>query len=105
MYLFAADDLFVRGNQSEAAIWFLIAAVFLWSAWRQRSEARRLCVVAAVTFLLFGISDLVEIRTGGWYKPWWLLVWKGVCVLAMVWLLWADKRRRTIVDASSHQSD
>jgi hypothetical protein len=105
MFLLGSDDLFVRGNQSEAAIWFLIAAVFLWSAWRQRGDARRLCVVATATFLLFGISDLVEIRTGAWWRPWWLLVWKGACILAMIWLLWADKRRRTVDATSSQRSD
>jgi hypothetical protein len=45
------------------------------------------CLVAAVTLVLFGISDVVEVETGAWYRPWWLLVWKGVCVMVLGYLL------------------
>ena len=40
--------------------------------------------VAAATFLLFGISDLIKLRTGAWWRPTGLLVLKGLCLLSLV---------------------
>ena len=45
---------------------------------------RRLALVAGVALVLFGLSDLVEIRTGSWLRPWWLFVWKAVCLGTLV---------------------
>ncbi len=91
--LLAQDPLFVRGNQAEAAVWWLIAAVFAWCAWSQTGVKRRQCLQALVVFFAFGLSDLVEIRTGAWWRPWWLLLWKTACVVAMVWLLWSTRKK------------
>lgn len=99
--LLAQEDVFVRGNQSEAALWLLVAAAFAWYAWRQGGVRRRRCWQAAGVFLAFGVSDLVEIRTGGWWKPWWLLAWKAACVGAMVWLLVDDMRRKRAEKAAA----
>lgn len=33
-----------------------------------------------IVLILFGISDFVEMGTGAWWQPWWLLIWKGLCV-------------------------
>lgn len=97
------DDLFVRGNQSEAAVWILIAAVLAWYAWRQTGEARRIALWSALTFFVFSLSDLVEIHTGAWWRPWWLLMWKAACVVAMVGLLVWDMRRRRREDSQAKQ--
>ncbi|RMF85294.1 MAG: hypothetical protein D6744_01640 [Planctomycetota bacterium] len=99
--LLAQEDVFVRGNQSEAALWLLVAAAFAWYAWRQDGVRRRRCWQAAGVFLAFGISDLAEIRTGGWWKPWWLFAWKAACVVAMVWLLIDDIRRKRAEKATA----
>jgi hypothetical protein len=37
-------------------------------------------------------SDLVEARTGAWWKPWWLFVWKAACVLLMLGGAWRYQR-------------
>lgn len=50
--------------------------------------------VAAATFALFGFSDFVEMQTGAWWTPWWLLAWKAVCVLVMAALFWRYVRRK-----------
>lgn len=34
-----------------------------------------------VILVIFGISDFVEISTEAWWQPWWLLVWKGLCIV------------------------
>jgi hypothetical protein len=89
-----ADDLLQTGNYLEAGLWMVIAATFaLWAA-RRPGAIRRRCVVAAAAFFLFGLSDVVEVHTGAWWRPWWLLVWKASCVLAFAWLLWDHVRDR-----------
>jgi hypothetical protein len=45
-------------------------------------------VQVACVLVAFGFSDVVEIQTGAWWRPWWLLVWKGACLLAMLGMWW-----------------
>lgn len=35
---------------------------------------------SGIISIIFGISDFVEMGTGAWWRPWWLLAWKGACV-------------------------
>ena len=78
---------FQISNYIEAGFWICIGISFALAAFRQTGIARRQCRIAAVIFVLFGVSDLVESTTGAWYRPWWLLVWKGFCLLVFAWLL------------------
>jgi hypothetical protein len=71
-------------NTIEAIVWFAIA---IGLAWRSLSAAGRMRIIgltAAVAFAAFGVSDLVEIQTGAWYRPVWLLAWKAACIIALV---------------------
>ncbi len=78
--------LFSVGNYIEAAFWIVLGLVF--GVVALRSAARRRAVaLAALTFTVFGVSDLVEVQTGAWWRPWWLLVWKSACVVVLVALL------------------
>ena len=85
--LLAADGLFSYGNYIEAGLWIVVAAVFAVFAGLKTGRVRTRCLLAVPTFLLFGISDIVEVSTGAWWKPWWLLVWKAACIAAMLALL------------------
>ena len=38
-------------------------------------------ILLASILILFGVSDFVEMVTGAWWQPWWLLVWKGLCLI------------------------
>ena len=73
-------------NFFEGILWTLIGIAFAWRAVRQ-NEYRRLQIGASVSFLLFGISDFIEMRTGAWYTPWTLFVLKAACVLSFLILL------------------
>jgi hypothetical protein len=87
-------DFFRTGNYAEAVLWMLVAAVFGVFAMRRSGLARRRCAIAVVVFFLFGMSDVVEVQTGAWWRPWWLFTWKAFCVLAMLGLLWNYLHRR-----------
>lgn len=77
-------DFEILFNQCEAALWFLVAAAFAFTAarqWLRRAPVplyHRSCIVA---FALFGVSDVIESHTGAWWTPWWLLVLKTLCVV------------------------
>lgn len=77
-------------NGAEAGLWFVLALGLVIYAVRR---ADRLAGVAAAVLVPFGVSDLVEAHTGVWWDPWWLLVWKAACVLALVWCGWRLWRR------------
>ena len=73
-------DLERDGNLVEAGVWFLLAIILLIQALRSERRLRRTLLVLVITLVVFGVSDLVESRTGAWWKPWWLFVWKAGCV-------------------------
>ena len=88
--------VFYYGNLIEAFIWFGFALRYGLKArnnplkkpqrpWFGRAE------FGCGVFALFGISDLVEMQTGGWWKPWWLLLLKGLCVLGIAMFAWSDR--------------
>src|SRR5687767_10733596 len=72
-------------NTIEIGIWCTIATVVAVVALRRSGAARRDGLIASVVLFLFGLSDYAEIRTGGeWWTPWWLLLWKASCVIALL---------------------
>lgn len=77
MGLVAAFNLF------EACLWFALAAVCAVKSRRAEPPNARLLRVLAAALVVFGISDLIEYRTGAWWKPWWLFVVKTACVVVM----------------------
>ncbi len=82
----AISGFFRDSNYLECALWCAIGAGFLIRA-ILRSDHRAVVLSAGVTFLLFGLSDYVEAHTGAWWRPWWLLTWKGLCLLVFLILL------------------
>ena len=92
----AINPAFVVSNQIEAVFWMSIGLGCLTAAMLRIGAARREPLIAAGVFAVFGFSDLVEATTGAWWRPWWLLVWKGSCVLALLilWIRYARQRKR-----------
>lgn len=85
-------------NLGEAILWFCVGVGFGFrtfanaGASENKSRRRLLFMTAALVFLAFGASDLVEIQTGAWWHPWWLLVWKGSCITGLI-ALWRFRPR------------
>jgi uncharacterized membrane protein YGL010W len=92
------DSVFRLVNFCEGMLWIAIALA-LSVVWCRRRKETGLALTAALLFLAFGISDFVEMRTGGWYKPWWLFLWKAGCVVgfATVYILYRRRRHRLAV--------
>jgi hypothetical protein len=91
-------DAFRYSNYAEAGLWTAIGLGFLAKSVRVQGRTRTPCLIAAVALLAFGVSDVVEAHSGAWWHPWWLLVWKGLCLLVFAALLSIyikERRRRT----------
>ena len=76
------DPRFILANHIEAALWATLGVGFLLST--ISSKRRGVKLAAGIVLLAFGTSDWVESRTGAWYRPWWLLVWKGACLAVLL---------------------
>ncbi len=98
-------SLHSTGNYWEAGFWGAIALGFAVAAIRRRGNMRRLLLIAALTLAAFGASDLVEVRTGAWWRPWWLLAWKALCVGVMLWLYRKHHKLRAGAPHCARKSD
>ncbi|MBD2664407.1 hypothetical protein [Richelia sinica] len=79
------ETLYRQGNYIEAVLWTLFAIAFLVYSYKRPSViAQRKNQFTALVFFLFGLSDVVEVQTGGWWKPWWLFLWKASCVITLI---------------------
>jgi hypothetical protein len=58
-------------------------------------------LIVGTLFVLFGSSDVVEAQTGAWWRPLWLLAWKGVCLGSLGWCYW---RYRQIRQAANNET-
>ena len=74
------DQIF---NLCEGIMWVVIALILAIKAVKQR-QYRRFSIWASVSFLLFGISDFIEMKTGAWWVPWPLLLLKAACVASFL---------------------
>ena len=79
-------------NYFEAVFWIGIGVALLARGGRSDERLRRLALIAAGVFALFGVSDFVEAQTGAWWRPWWLLLWKAGCIAAIA-RIWQQYRR------------
>ncbi len=73
-------DLERTCNYIEAGFWSSFGVVATLGLWRQARRLTPFSLIAGSVLILFGLSDLVEARTGAWWRPWWLLLWKAVCL-------------------------
>ena len=70
-------------NLCEASLWFVIAAIIAWKL-RKPTQVARFYWLLPPTFVVFGISDSIESRTGAFWEPWWLLAMKTGCVIVFL---------------------
>ena len=75
-------------NHGEAVFWWVCAITFFIRAARDERRWKRDQLVLGFAFLGFGLSDWIEVHTGAWWRPWWLLALKAICLLVIVRSLW-----------------
>ncbi len=68
-------------NRIEAGIWFVVALILLVRALRSEQHLKRIIMILSGSFIVFGISDLIEAKSGAWWQPLWLLFLKAVCLI------------------------
>ncbi len=81
-------------NYMEGALWTPLGIVAAIQSFRVASNLRLDLIVLSLALVAFGTSDVVEAQTGAWWRPLWLLVWKGLCLVVMLTLLIRHIRRR-----------
>lgn len=82
----------VAFNRAEAVVWFLFAGLCLGKSLRSATKARRALLTLGIALIAFGISDLIEARTGAWWWPWWLLLLKCVSLAAITLSFFSYRR-------------
>ncbi len=80
-------------NITEIILWSCIGIGFTVIAARRKGSERLRVFILALAFLVFGLSDFIELQTGAWWRPIWLLFMKAACVAVFVLAL-----RRHLLD-------
>ena len=69
-------------NAFEAFLWFSMAFACAVAA-RRRPEFLKRPLTAATVFVVFATSEIIEMRTGAWWRPLWLMFLKGGCIVLL----------------------
>ena len=70
-------------NFYEGVFWIVLGFVLFTAAYKQfSSKVQKLFLVAGILFLIFGVSDFVEMNFA--ILPWWLWLWKGINLVGLV---------------------
>ena len=88
--------LFRYSNYVEAVLWMTIGAYVIVRARQRGGGVGRVHWVLAIALLVSGVSDLVEANTGAWWRPPWLLVWKGGCLLVFLGVFMRTRKTRDL---------
>jgi len=71
-------------NIIEIFLWPTIGLMFFIISFRKANRYKKLSWFLSIVFICFGISDYFEIYSGVWWRPWWLLAWKVLCVISFI---------------------
>lgn len=77
-------------NRIEAILWLAVSIALLLRALARKFRRIPISLELALlipTFAIFGFSDWIEAQTGAWWKPWWLLLVKSLCVAVFMFCL------------------
>lgn len=93
------DNFHAIANYVEAGVWIVVAALLAANAVGSAGRVLRNLALLSVAFAVFGISDIIEARSGAWWRPLALLIMKSTCLLVIAWGFWMHfKIRRLLSD-------
>lgn len=82
-------------NIVEGVFWIALGLAALVVSFTAVREYRNLARFTAAALVLFGISDFIEVRTGAFWEPAWLLAINAACVLGIIaGMVWYFRIRR-----------
>ncbi|MFC1678830.1 hypothetical protein ACFL2T_01230 [Elusimicrobiota bacterium] len=87
-------------NLCEGILWSVLGAILLWRSRKLDHPMHRLGGIGAITLFIFGVTDFIEVRTGAWWSPWWLLALKVLCVVILLWVGLSYRRARRLSSTS-----
>ncbi len=93
-------DIHGIGNAIEAVVWWVLGGCMLIMGYL-KPHVRRELLIVSTTLIAFGFSDIVEIFTGAWWRPWWLFMWKGACVLTLCWQWYGYRNRQLAIKTTT----
>ena len=73
------EEVVRQYNAFEAILWTMFAIGFAIEGTRGNGAIRKWAWILSGGFLAFGFSDYVEMSTGAWWHPPWLLILKLSC--------------------------
>jgi hypothetical protein len=84
-------------NAFEVGMWLVMALIVAVLCVHASDRYRKTVLsIGALLLMAFAGSDAVEFYTGAWWRPWWLLCWKGVCIIGLLSVAiayWMDQQR------------
>ncbi len=72
-------------NGFEAALWAVLAIIVAIRYRHAVAGLRRTGAITSVLLVMFAISDVIEMYTGAWWKPWSLMLLKVFCLVGLIW--------------------
>jgi hypothetical protein len=70
-------------NGGEALLWLAFAVIVAVRFHRAPRGVRRTARAMAAFFVLFAVSDVIEMQTGAWWRPVSLLILKAACLAGL----------------------
>ncbi len=95
------DPTYILSNYIEAGLWITIGVGCGVAAVLKSNNRRGDLIAATLLFLAFGLSDIVETRTGAWWRPGWLFGWQAICVMGFAVLLLRHYRTKRVPPTDS----
>jgi hypothetical protein len=75
-------------NAVEAVFWIIIGILLFAGSRKLASRYPKNDIIALATlFVAFGASDSFEVHSGAWWRPWWLLAWKTLNAIGLVFFV------------------
>ncbi|MHC4758076.1 MAG: hypothetical protein ACYTE8_05425 [Planctomycetota bacterium] len=73
-------DIHSQFNLIEGIFWITVGVLIFVYSFKAKVLVHNIYYIGSILLIGFGLSDFVEIQSGAWWQPWWLLVWKGGCL-------------------------
>jgi|GEM_PF-1958172 len=77
-----------RSNLFEIGLWAVLALCVALFGHRTNALPKTGRIILCIALLAFAYSDFVELQTGAWWRPWWLLLLKGTCLACFAGIAW-----------------